>query len=161
MSGKLYNRLLLFSLLGTAMWFFGNLYEAIVIAPNILQNTTLKIQYWQNFFTNTNPALYYTPLTTIASLALLLVYFKTPRQNAELKSCLKTAGIFQLVAYALSVYIITQINFKLFFADLTQYDQNQIYTKAILWNVLNLVRLILVGVSMIFIFKACLKNQKT
>ncbi|HXS37169.1 MAG TPA: hypothetical protein VN721_10745 [Flavipsychrobacter sp.] len=158
MRDKLYHNLLLFSLFGVAMWFFGNLYEAIVIAPNMLNNTIEKMHAWQAYFVVTNPAFFYA-LSPLATIALLIVYVKTSKQKTELKRLLRFASIFQIIAYALSIYIITQINLKLFFANLND-NPDQLHTKAVLWNILNIIRIILVEISLIFTFKAYIQTQK-
>jgi len=159
MGEKLYRNLLLFSLFGMTMWFFGNLYEAIVIAPNMLNNTIDKMHAWQAFFVVTNPAFFYV-LSPLATIALLIVYTKTSKQKTELKRLLKFASIFQLIAYALSIYIITQINFKLFFANLSD-NPGQLHTKAVLWNILNIIRVILVAISLAYTFKAYIQTQNS
>src|SRR4051812_47628719 len=104
MQDKLFNNLLLFSLFGTALWFFGNLYEGIVIAPNLLANSTQKAYYWQSFIDITNPILFYIPLTPLSSIVLFVLYFKTPKPKTELKRQLKFGLLFQILSYALSIY---------------------------------------------------------
>src|SRR4051812_6946659 len=106
MTSKLFSSLLLFSLIGITMWFFGNLYEAIVIGPNMLGEESLqKIHHFQNFFVTTNPIFFYIPLSPLATVALVFIYFKTPKTKIELKRCLKSANIFLTISVALSVYI--------------------------------------------------------
>ena len=159
MKNKLFTNLLLFALLGIAMWFFGNLYEAIVIGPNMLSNSIVRINHWQGFFAVTNPAFFYVPVPQLATVVLIVLYFKTSKQKVALKKLLKLATIFQVVSILLSVYIITQINFKLFFGDLGKYA-DQVPSMALLWNILNVTRVFLVGIALVFVFKAYLHNQK-
>jgi hypothetical protein len=153
MSAKLFHNLLLFCLFGIAMWFFGNLYEAIVIAPNMLQNAIQRLHAWQDFFVCTNPVFFYVPIPQLATVTLVVLYFKAPRQNVYIKKQLKLALIFQIAALMLSVYIIAQLNLKLFFGDLEKYA-DEIPSKAILWNILNAMRVVLVGAALSFVFKA-------
>ncbi|MCW3125825.1 MAG: hypothetical protein JWO03_1483 [Bacteroidetes bacterium] len=150
---KLFNNMLLFSLFGIAMSFFGNLYEGIVIGPNMLQDSIHRMQYWQKFFVATNPAFFYVPVTQLAAIISVVLYFKTDKQKVALKKKLKLAAIFQIASIALSVYIITQINLKLFFGDLEKYRDAVSYM-ALLWNVLNAVRILLVGIALTFTFRA-------
>jgi hypothetical protein len=159
MSNRLFNRLLLFSLFGIAMWFFGNLYEAIVIGPNLLHDSVNRVHAWQQFFMVTNPAWFYVPVPQVATIVLLVLYVKTPGSNVELKRFMRMASIFQLVSILLSVYVILQINLKLFFGDLSQ-NADKISSMALAWNVLNIIRVILVGVGLTFVFKAYLQTQK-
>jgi hypothetical protein len=160
MTSKSFNNLLLFSLFGIAMWFFGNLYEAIVIGPNMLTDSMVRMGHWQNFFVFTNPAFFYVPVPQLATVILITLFFKTDPQKTELKRLLKLANIFQVTSIMLSVYIITQINFKLFFGDLTKYA-NSVYSMALLWNSLNFIRVCLVAAALTFVFKAYLQTQKT
>ena len=159
MTSKRFNSLLLFALFGIAMWFFGNLYEAIVIGPNILHDTAVSLGHWQSFFAVTNPAFFYVPVPQLATVVLIILFFKAGGQGPELKHYLKWATIFQVASIVLSVYIITQINFKLFFGDLTKYA-DRLYSLALLWNILNLIRIALVGIALVFLFKAYLQAQK-
>ena len=159
MTNKLFNNLLLFSLFGIAMWFFGNLYEAIVIGPNMLTDTLVRMGHWQNYFVVTNPIYFYVPVTQLATVILIILFFKTDGQKAVLKRLLKLATLFQVVSILLSIYIITQINLKLFFGDLTRYADS-LSSMALVWNVLNIIRVVLVGVALVFVFKAYLETQK-
>ena len=141
------------------MWFFGNLYEAIVITPNILENSIQRLHSFQAFFVVTNPVFFYVPISQLAIIAIVIVYFKTPVRMIELKRKLKRAVIFLLIAFVLSIYIITQINMKLFFGDLEKYA-SEVPTKALLWNILNIIRLILLATSLTYIFKSYIQVQR-
>ena len=55
---KNYSSLLLFSLFGISLWFFGNLYKGIAITPNLLTDPARKIYNWQQFFATTNPVFF-------------------------------------------------------------------------------------------------------
>jgi hypothetical protein len=159
MTGKLYRNLLLFSLFGIAMWFFGNLYEGIVIGPNMLENSVQRLRSWQDFFVTTNPIFFYVPISQLATITLLILFFRTPKQETELNRQLKLASIFLVSSMVLSVYIITQVNFKLFFGNIEKYS-DQVQSKAILWNILNLFRVVLVAISLTFVFKAYIQTQQ-
>jgi hypothetical protein len=156
---RAFNHLLLFSLFGIAMWFFGNLYEAIVIGPNMLQNSVHQLQAWRNFFVVTNPVFFYVPVPQLATVAVIILFIKTPADKTEIKRYLKTATIFQVVSIILSVYIITQLNMKLFFGDLSQY-QDQLNGLALQWNILNLIRVCMAAVVLVFVFRAYVQTQK-
>ena len=141
------------------MWFFGNLYEAIVIGPNMLIDSVHRLQAWQEFFVLTNPIFFYVPVTQLATIVLVVLFIKTPDGRAEIKRFLKWASILQVVSIILSIYIITQINLKLFFGDLSKIS-SEVFQMALMWNVLNIVRVFLVGVALCFIFKAYIRTQK-
>jgi hypothetical protein len=160
MPQKLFNTLLLFSLFGVAMAFFGNLYEAVVIGPNMLEDTVQKMGFFQNFFVATNPAFFYVPVTQLAIITLVVSWLMAPKHNATLKRQLKFAVTFQLLSVVLSVYIITQINLKLFFGDLSKFNAVEIHAMAVQWNILNMVRIIIIAVSLTFLFKGYVQNQQ-
>ena len=159
MTGKTYKNILLFSLFGLTMWFFGNLYEAIVIAPNMLNQSLLKTDLWQKFFTMTNPAFFYIPISPIAILTTILLFFKTPNDKTKQKNHLKRATIFGLCAFILGVYIITQINFKLFFGDINELSDNA-HRLSVLWNLLNGVRVLFLTFTVYHLFKTYILTEK-
>lgn len=158
MTAKNFNRILLFSLFGITMWFFGNLYEAIVIVPNMLTNSILKAKLWQDFFETTNPAYFYIPFSPIAVLTTLFLYIKTPKKNTTLKRKLKLSTIFGLIALGLGIVIITQINLKLFFGEVEKISASAHYL-AVLWNILNVIRVLLLLVVVSNLFKAYILIQ--
>jgi hypothetical protein len=159
MTNKLAGNLLLFALFGIALWFFGNLYEGVVIAPNMLIDSIQKIKHWQAFFTITNPIFFYIPISPVAVLMIVLVYFKTAADKTMLKKHLKRATISVLLAFVLGIVIITQINLKLFFGDVEKYSTD-IYKMALLWNILNLFRLGFLTITLFHLFKAYIWMQK-
>jgi hypothetical protein len=158
MTSKPSSKLLLFSLFGIALWFFGNLYEGIVIAPNLLEDSIRKVRDWQDFFALTNPIFFYIPIAPIAVLTMVLSYFKTSDDSIVLKRHLKLATVFGLLAFALGIFIITQINLKLFFGDLDKYS-SEVHKLAVLWNILNVIRVALLAVALYHLFKAYIFMQ--
>jgi hypothetical protein len=160
MTKKTYANLLLFALLGITLWFFGNLYEGIVITPNLLIDPIGKMYNWQKFFTVTNPIFFYIPLVPIAVLTTIVLYFKTPKEKIVLKRHLKYAAIFLIFALGVGIFIITQINFRLFFGNIEKIS-GEIYKLAVLWNLLNIVRVILLAFTIYHVFKAYIFIQNT
>jgi len=75
MKNKLFNNLLLITLSGLALGFFGMLYEGVVLVPNMLNLTTAKMQFWHNFYKIINPIIFYIPLVPIAAIILIILYF--------------------------------------------------------------------------------------
>jgi hypothetical protein len=152
MTAKTEVNVLLFSLFGIVLWFFGNLYEGIVIAPNLLTDSMEKISSWRAFFTITNPVFFYIPLVPIAVISTVAVYVKTLNEHAILKTHLRRAIIFLVPSLLLGIFIIVRINLKLFFGDIRKL-QADVYRLSLLWNVLNAVRLVL----LIFVIHHLLK----
>ncbi len=156
MQSKTVRRLLLFSLFFLTHWFFGNLYEEIVLAPNQLTHSYEALKNWQHYFTITNQIYYYVPFTQIAVLVVWYVYFKST-DTAE-KLLLKKASIFGFLSIAITVVIVTQLNVKLFFGDLNQYKQ-ELFTLSVVWLIGNAIRLYLVGSAVYYVFQAFLLLQ--
>lgn len=141
--------LIRFALFGVAMWFFGNLYEGIVLAPNQLVDTIRKLEIWNDYFTLTNPIFYFVPITHIAVIVIWVLVF-SKGINMESRRSLKRAAALLFAAEIVTIYIVLQLNLNLFFSD--QFDQDAI-NKVIQWNILNATRVILVGISLGLIFK--------
>ena len=156
---KLHNNLLLLVLFGIALQFFGVLYEGLVYGPKLLDTSLDRMLFWKSFFSVISPLIYYVPLVYIATLLLLVLYFKTPKQNPQLKKTIAKASIFQLVALALTIYIIAQLNFKAAFSNLETYAAI-IPQKVILFNILSVIRIAFAAAALSYTFKAYLQTQK-
>jgi hypothetical protein len=156
MGSKTFNRLLIFSLFFLAHWFFGNLYEEIVVAPNQLTNTYESLKHWRQYFIISNPIYYYVPFTQIAVIAVCYLYFVA--KNDIEKKLLKKAGIFGLLAIAISIVIVTQLNLKLFFGDIEKY-KSEVFSLSVTWLIANGIRLYFVGSSLYYTFRAYLLRQ--
>lgn len=145
--------LVIFALFGMALWFFGNLYEAVVIAPNLLVDSTTKAHAWQVFFTVTNPVFFYVPLGPLAVVAMIILYIKMRSRDRLLERYLRIALIFGLSGLLLGVYIITQINLKLFFGNIEELAP-RLHGLAVQWNILNGIRVGCLLVVIIYLFKS-------
>jgi predicted membrane protein len=159
MKGKVFNNLVLFSLFGIALGFFGILYEGVVYGPKLLDTSMERMLFWKNFTSVISPIIYYVPLVYLATITLAFLYFKTPKQKAELRKRLKLATIFQIASLALTIYILTQINFKMRFGNLEKYADT-IPGKTILFNILSVLRMALAAIGLTFIFKAYIQTQQ-
>lgn len=95
----------------------------------------------------------------MAVVALLIVYNKTNQDDFRLKGHLKIASIFALLALGLGIYIISQINLKLFFSAVNQ-PVHEAYRLSLLWNSLNVVRVAFLGVTVYHVFKAYILLQQ-
>lgn len=160
MSNKIQPNLLLFALFGIVMWFFGNLYEGIVITPNLLSNPAERMQHWQHFFVITNPIFFYIPIAPIAILATVIQYFKTIREKIVLRKHMRYACVFLIFAFVVSIFIISQINLKLFYGNIEAMSPGTIYKLSILWNSLNIVRLLFLGLTIYHLFQAYILKIK-
>jgi len=150
MKTQTFNRLLLFSLFFMALWFFGNLYEEVVLVPNQLTNSYERLQHWQHFIVISNPIYFYVPFTPLAVLSTCLLYFRV--SDIQQKRFLKRASVFGILGIIIGVVIITQINFKIFFGDLDKY-RDQLFILSVMWLIGNAIRLYFVGSSLYYIFK--------
>jgi len=159
MTRKLFNNLLLFSFFGVALGFFGILYEGVVNVPKMLDSSMPRMLFWKNFYQVISPIPYYIPLVPIATATLIVLYFKSPKQESELKNRLKLAGILQVISLALTFYIVKEMNLKLYFGDIEKYAAI-IPTKTLIVNIISVIRVALTAIALASVFKAYLQTQK-
>ena len=157
MQDKTFIRFYFFSLFFLAHWFFGNLYEEIVLAPNQLANTYEALKSWQGYFTITNQIYYYVPFTQLAVCVVCYLYFKT--SNASEKNLLKKASVFGVLAIIITALIVTQLNLKLFFGDIDKYKP-EIFHLSVIWLIGNAVRIYLVGSCFYFTYRAYMGRMR-
>ena len=158
MKTKYFNNLLLFSLFGIALGFFGILYEGIVYGPKFLDTSMERMLFWKNFTTIISPLAYYTPWVGLATFTLVVLYFMTSKQNIPLKNRLKWASIFQILSLAITLYILTQINFKQSFGDIQKYT-DAIPGKTVLFNILSVIRIVFTAIALANLFKGYILTQ--
>jgi len=159
MKSKLFNNLLLFSLFGIALGFFGILYEGVVNVPKMLDSSMVRMLFWKNFYAVISPIPYYIPLVPLATIILIVLYFNTPKQKIELKNRVKLAALFQIISLALTFYIVTQLNLKLYFSHIEKYA-DVIPTKTLIVNIISVVRVAVTAIAVTFVFKAYTQTQK-
>jgi hypothetical protein len=155
---KLFANFLLFSLFGIALGFFGMLYEAVVIIPKMLDATSEKMLFWHSYYSIINPMVYYIPIVPVATILLVLLYFSAATQS-DFKKWIGRGLIFQLITLGLTVYIISQINLKLYFGNIEKYAEI-IPTKTFVINVLSIVRLVFSAIALFIVFKTYIKTQQ-
>jgi hypothetical protein len=141
------------ALAGLAQWFFGNLYEEVVLAPNGLVNSYAQLKCWHGYFVVTNPIYYYVPFTQLAVGIVWYLWFT--QKHPAIKKLLRRASVYGLLSLALTAVIITQLNLKLFFGNL-DLVKDQLYQLSLIWLVANGVRLLLVGATLGYTFKSYL-----
>jgi hypothetical protein len=156
---QVFNNLLVFSLFGIALGFFGVLYEGVVYGPKFLDVSMERMQFWKAFTAVISPIPYYIPIYPIATILLVVLSFGTPKEKLELRKRLIAASLFQIASLALTLYILTQINFRRSFGNLDKYAY-EIPGKAFLFNILSFMRIGLGAIAMAFVFKACMQSQK-
>lgn len=156
MKHKTFDRLLFFALFFLAYWFFGNLYEEIVLVPNHLTNPFDVLTAYQRYFVLSSPTYYFVPLTQIAMFVVFFLYFKA--EEGEEKDMLKKASIFGLLSLAVTAVIVTQINLKLFSPDFAQY-QSELFNLSTMWLIGNMFRMFFVGGCLYFVGKTYLLRQ--
>ena len=144
MHHKTFSVLLFISIFFMSQWFFGNLYEEIVMVPNHLTDTEKTMTGYVAYFHTTNPIFYFVPFTQLAILIVIFLYFKC--EDPHQKRLLKNASLFGILALLVTVLIVTQINVKIFSADFANY-RHQLHTLSILWLLGNAVRMLLVAGS--------------
>ena len=159
MTSKLFNNLLLFSLFGVALGFFGILYEGVVNMPKMLDGSMPRMLFWKNFYDVISPIPYYIPLVPTATITLIFLYFKSPKQKIEIKNRLKLAGILQATSLLLTFYIVKVMNLKLFFGDIDKYGA-LIPTRTLMVNIISVIRVALTALALITVFKAYIQTQK-
>jgi hypothetical protein len=156
---KLFNNLLACSFFGIALGFFGILYEGVVYGPKFLDVSMERMQFWKAFTAIISPIPYYIPIYPFAIILLVALSFGTPKEKSGLRKRLIAASLFQIASLALTLYILTQINFKRSFGNLDKYAY-EIPGKAFLFNILSVIRIGLGALAVAFVFNACMQTQK-
>ncbi|MEZ0608681.1 hypothetical protein ACAW74_09205 [Fibrella sp. WM1] len=133
-----------FSLFGLLLWFFGNLYEEVILMPNWLVAPLDVLQAYNRYYSVVIQYHYYVPVTQLAVLALIwLCLSQNPaRQLAPIM--LKRAAIWGGLGTLLTIVIVTQINVKLFLGSVAvpEVDAHRL---GFLWMLGNAIRLFCVG----------------
>lgn len=153
----LQKNLTLTAVIGLAYWFFGNLYEEIVISPNWITDSPAQMKRLNEFFINTSPTVYFVPLTQIATI-LVWILFATNKTN-EVRREYRIASIFAVLSTAINIVIVSTIVLTLFGADYAaKADMLNAYCWR--WNILNIVRMTLVATTTFYMFNAYRKLDK-
>lgn len=147
------------AVLGHAHWFFGNLYEAVVLIPQFAASPEQRLPISAGgILVPGSPALYYTPLiplTVPAALAALAVGWRFGR---AVRGRLLGAAL-SVSAALLGAYIITQLNFPLFYEPGTGVAQLEVLLRR--WALLNYVRVCLVGAALVLLLGALVSATRS
>ena len=152
--------LLALAVLGHAHWFFGNLYEAVVLIPQFAASPQQRLPISAGgAFVPGSPALYYVPmipLTVPAALAALAVGWRFGR---VVRGELLGAAVLSASAALLGAYIITRLNFPLFFDPGTGVARLEVLLRR--WALLNYARLGLVGAALVLLLLALVSATRS
>ena len=150
-------RLTLFAIIGLSYWFFGNLYEAIVFSPNWVVDSPTQMKRLNEFFVTTSPTLFFVPLTQIATVLVWFLVWKNKVNSIRLE--LKRASIFAVLVTILNAIIVSTVVLKMFGTDYEKYG-DFLTTLTWSWNVLNFFRMVLVAMTIYYLFNAYRKLDK-
>ena len=157
MTAVFQKRLTLFAIIGLLYWFFGNLYETIVISPNWVMDSPTQMKRLNEFFVLTSPTLYFVPITQIATIVVWIIWGRNKIDTVKRE--LKWAGIFSILATILNVVIVSTVVLKLFARDFEKYGE-YLTTLTWRWNILNFFRMVLVGTTIYFLFNVYRKLDR-
>ena len=118
-----------------------------------------RMQFWEKFTSVISPIAYYVPWVYLATVALIVLYFKTPKDKAGLRKKLQRASVFQIVSLASTIYILRQINFKFKFGNIAKYA-GTIPGNVILFNILSIFRIVVCAIGLCYVFNAYIQTQK-
>lgn len=149
--------LTLAAVIGLAYWFFGNLYEAIVISPNWIVDSAEQLTRLNGFFVNTGPTLFFVPLTFVATALVWMLLLVN--RDSELRVHYRKASLLALALTVLNIVIVTTLVTRLFGADYLSYA-DELSTYAWRWNVLNVIRMLLTAATAIQLFGAFRKLDR-
>lgn len=149
--------LTLVALTGLAWWLFGNLYEAVVFAPNWVSDSPAQFTRLHEFFSTTGPTLYFVPVTQIALVLVWLLWWRN--RDGEQARDYRRAAVTAVALAALTGYIVVAVLPHMFGADaLAQPDD--LRAAAWQWNVLNVFRMLLTAATAWFLFGAFRKLDR-
>ncbi len=142
--------MLIVSLVGLSWWFFGNLYEAIVISPNWIVDSPAQLTRLHEFFIHTDPTLYFVPVTLLAVLllwiALILGRRTFPRRTAIWATLASTTLI------GLTAFIVSALVTALFGPSYLEHAAS-LSTYAWWWNIANVLRVALTAATLVLVWK--------
>ena len=159
MKKKVFNNLLLFSLFGIALGFFGMLYEGVVTIPKMLDSSMARMLFWEDYYRILSPTVYYIPMIPLATILLVILYFVTAKEKAILKQQLGLAAILQITALAITFYIVKQINLQTYFDNIPHYA-DIIPVKTMLVNILSMIRLVFAFAALALTLRGYIQTQR-
>lgn len=135
------------AIFGLALWFFGNLYEEIILMPNWLAAPIDVLRAYNRYYSIVIQYHYYVPLTQLAVVMLATLYFTRNPARQLARPALGRATVWGLLGIALTAYVVITINLHLFVGELTV-SEAVAHRKGLVWMVLNGIRLAFVGLAL-------------
>jgi hypothetical protein len=132
-----------------AHWFFGNLYETVVISPNWVVDTDTQLRRLDEFFVNTDSTLYFVPLFLVGPVLTWILFARNRRQY-------RAASAVALVLTVLNALIVGLVVLPLFDPDVVGKT-----SLAWTWNGLNLVRMALTATAGVLMFQVFRKLDRS
>ena len=140
------------SVFANAMGFFGFLYEEIDFIPNYFINPLNAKIHWNQFHVYTNPAHYHIIPSIVAIICLIALWFYNQNFSIVQTKKLKIVSINTVLINCITGIAVLFINNKLFFDEPVNNSQILILL-AVTWAILNMMRLILLGLNIIYLMK--------
>jgi len=150
--GTLTKPLVLMALVGMLHWLFGNLYEAVVIAPNWVVDAPRQLERLHGFFVQTSPSVYFVPISLLAPLLVWLAL--AVHRGPVAKKPLRYASLFAGLASVLNAFIVGTIVSRLFGESYGSEPATVLHALCVRWNALNAVRMILTAATSFWLFAA-------
>ncbi len=160
LSTRAVSRLLRFALFGLALWFFGNLYEEVVLMPNWVVASFDTLRVYTGYFRVVIQYHYYVPLTQLAVVTLLVLAYRAEPHLLPLRPALRRAGGWGLAGVALTVPIVVFLNTQLFIGKLSL-TEAEAHRLGWYWLAGNLLRLGCVGAALRYALRAYVQHQTT
>lgn len=132
--------LLIAALIGLAWWFFGNLYEAVVISPNWILDSPAQLTRLHDFFAITSPTAYFIPAAPITVIVLWVALYLGRRTLP--RALVRSAAAASITLVVLTIAIVTVLIDGLFGEDYLSHADSLV-DYAWSWNVANLIRMAL------------------
>ncbi|WP_461051898.1 hypothetical protein [Spirosoma arcticum] len=139
-------RWLNFALFGLALWFFGNLYEEVILMPNWLAAPIDVLRVHSRYTTVVVQYHYYVPTTQLAVITLIVLCFTNNPARQLAQPDLRRAAIWGALGVALTAWIVLSLNLDLFIGEL-KLSEAEAHQKGLIWMIGNAVRLFCVGLS--------------
>lgn len=141
---------ILISLIGICHWFFGNLYEAIVISPNWVVDTATQLTRLNELFVCTSPTLYFVPVTQLATLAGWLALALNRRDEA--RPTLRRAALFLVLDQLLNALVVSTVILQVFGPNFSSLPDP--HALVLRWNILNVARMALTAAAASQLFQS-------
>lgn len=145
-------RWLHFALFGLALWFFGNLYEEVILMPNWLAAPIDVLEAYNHYYSVVIQYHYYVPITQLGVIILIVLCFTQNPARQLGEGNLRRAAVWGTLAIALTVWIVLSINLKLFIGELMQ-TEAQAHQLGLIWMIGNAARLFCVGMAFGYAFR--------